>query len=105
MSGMDRAEKMERRWFANAPDQFCWSIWPDEEEAVLFHQGSGDTLMLNPLAEFLLKRLQLESQTPSELTRSAADYFEIDANSELADAVHHSLLTFRSLGLVISDLL
>ena len=100
---MDTVENMESGWFANAPEQFCWSIWLDEEEAVLFHQGSGDTLMLNPLGEFLLKRLQLERQTPSELTRSAADYFEIDANSELVDAVHLSLLTFRSLGLVISD--
>ncbi len=100
---MDSTESRERQWLANSPDQFCWSVWQDEEEAVLFHQGSGDTLMLNPLGEYLLKQLQLERHTQSELTATAAQYFEIDNNSELADAVGVSLRTFQSLGLVISD--
>ncbi|WP_428607258.1 HPr-rel-A system PqqD family peptide chaperone [Sedimenticola sp.] len=100
---MEAATTTERLWFANAPDQFCWGVWPDEEEAVLFHQGSGDTLMLNPLGEFLLKRLQIEQQTQSELAASAATYFDISNDNELAGAVYLSLLTFRSLGLVISD--
>lgn len=97
------ATKMERRWFANAPEQFCWGVWQNEENAVLFHQGSGDTLMLNPLGEFLLKRLLVAQQTQPELAACAAYYFEIENDGDLADAVLHSLITFRSLGLVVSD--
>lgn len=100
---MDTTESRERQWLANGPDQFCWGVWQDEEDAVLFHQGSGDTLMLNPLGEYLLKQLQLGRQTQSELAATAARYFEIDNNSELAEAIGVSLLAFRSLGLVISD--
>jgi len=102
---METAEQTERRWFANAPDQFCWSNWQGEEESVLFHQGSGDTLLLNPLGEFLLKRLQIEQLTHTELTASAANYFEIDNDAGLADSIMASLHTFRSFGLVISDTL
>ncbi len=96
---------MEIKWFANAPEQFCWAVWEDEEDVVLFHQGAGDTLMLNPLGEFLLKRLQQEQLTQIELSASAANYFDIDNDSQLSDAVAASLHTFRSLGLVISDTL
>lgn len=102
---MEITEKTERRWSANAPEQFCWGNWQDEDEAVLFHEGSGDTLMLNPLGEFLLKCLQSEQLTHAELSTSAADYFEIDNDSRLADSIIASLHTFRSLGLVISDIL
>lgn len=105
MSGMETTENTERRWFANGAEQFCWGNWPGEEESVLFHQGSGDTLMLNPLGEFLLKRLQIEQLTHAKLAASASDYFEIENDSELAEAVMASLRTFRSLGLVISDTL
>lgn len=72
---------------------------------MLFHQGSGDTLMLNPLGEFLLRRLQDHQLTHAELTRSAADYFEIEKESGLAESILSSLHTFRSLGLVVSDIL
>ncbi|MCP3870979.1 MAG: hypothetical protein GY703_23360, partial [Gammaproteobacteria bacterium] len=42
-------------WTANEPDLFHWSEWENEEESVLFHKGSGETLLLNPLGAFLLK--------------------------------------------------
>jgi len=100
---MDKAETEERHWQANCPDQFCWGVWQDEEDAVLFHQGSGDTLMLNHLGEYLLRQLQLSDHTQSQLVADAAQFFELDNNTELADAVAVSMHTFRSLGLVISD--
>lgn len=104
-NGMDTTGRVERRWFANAPGQFCWGDWPDTGEAVLFHQGSGDTLMLNPLGEFLLKRLLIEQRTQSQLAAEAADHFRIANDNALVNAVLESLYTFRSLGLIISDTL
>ncbi len=102
---MESTEGTGRRWFANGPEQFCWANWPDEDEAVLFHQGSGDTLMLNPLGEYLLKRLQAEPLTHVQLAASAADYFDIDNDVQLVESTIASLRTFRSLGLVVSDTL
>jgi len=102
---MESTEGTGRRWFANGPEQFCWASWPDEDEAVLFHQGSGDTLMLNPLGEYLLKQLQVKPLNHAQLTASAADYFNIDNDDQLAQSMIDSLRTFRSLGLVVSDTL
>lgn len=105
VSDMESTEGAGTRWFANGPEQFCWADWPDEEEAVLFHQGSGDTLMLNPLGEYLLKRLQQEQLTHQQLSAAAADYFHIDNDAGLTESIVTSLRTFRSLGLVVSDTL
>jgi PqqD family protein of HPr-rel-A system len=99
---MGSSEDEEVYWRANSPDQFCWGIWQDEEDAVLFHQGSGDTLMLNPLGEYLLRQLQSDDQTQPQLVTGAAKFFELDSNNELTDAVAVSMHTFQLLGLVMS---
>lgn len=99
---METTGRIDKYWLANCPNQFYWAVWPDEEDVVFFHQGSGDTLLLNPLGEFLLKRLQSGRQTPSGLSAAAAGYFDVDNNKDMADAVLDSLHVFRTLGLVIS---
>lgn len=90
----------ERKWTANSPEQFHWAVWDEEEDAVLFHEGSGDTLMLNPLGEFLLKELKKEIKLQGDLSLAAAVYFDLDNDDELKQVVESSLKTFHLLGLV-----
>ncbi|GEM_PF-2304839 len=101
MNGMD--EFIDNKWFLNRPEQFHWAVWNDEEDAVLFHGGAGNTLMLNPLGEYLLKALLSDPKNIEELCRGAAHYFDIDNNQDLHDVALSSMQQFRYIGLVLTE--
>ena len=89
-------------WKANAPTQFHWADWEDGEESVFFHQGSGETLLLNPLGVFLLKTVCDEPVSSETLSQQAAGYFDLPVDEDLTRAITTSLLTFERKGLVLS---
>jgi len=91
------------KWMLNAPQQFNWACWEDEENVVLFHEGSGDTILLNPLGEFLLKTIGDESAISADLAVLACKYFELTDAEELNQVIQQTLDSFRKMGLVISD--
>ena len=89
-------------WKANSPTHFHWAKWENGEESAFFHQGSGETLLLNPLGVFLLKTI-CEDQVSSEtLAQRAAEYFDLPMDGNLTRAINSSLFTFEQKGLVLS---
>ena len=88
-------------WKANFPELFSWAEWDDEEASVLFHQGSGETLLLNPLGAFLLKTVCHQSATIDTLTQLSGRYFDLPLDDELNKAIRTSLHTFEQKGLVV----
>lgn len=50
------------KWQVIAGVELAWKIWGDEQ--VVYHGGSGDTHLLNPVAARLLRTLQ---ESPSSI--------------------------------------
>lgn len=87
-------------WKANFPAYFRWADWADEDESVFFHQGSGETLLLNPLGAFLLKTIAAEPLSAKALAQRAATRFDLSADKSLANAIGTSLNLFAQKGLI-----
>lgn len=91
-------------WKANFPDAFHWAEWDTEENAVLFHEGSGETLMLTPMGAFILKTISINAISTGTLAEQAAQYFDIPLDDKLTGAIRMILRTFEQKGLVLSTL-
>lgn len=89
-------------WKANSPTHFHWAEWADGEETVFFHQGSGETLLLNPLGVFLLKTICENPVSSETLTQLTAMYFGLPMDEDLTRTIKTSLFTFERKGLVLS---
>jgi len=89
-------------WNANFPDFFVWAEWKGQEPSVVFHQGSGETLLLNPLGAFLLKTVCNEPISIETLAQLTAQYFDLPLDEELTRAISMSLHTFEQKGLILS---
>lgn len=100
---MERDKETETQWIVNGPESFHWAVWDDEEDAVLFHQGSGDTLLVNPLAELILRELQKNPKSKADIALAASRYFDIENDEKLESSIRSTLNAFRTLGLVIRD--
>jgi hypothetical protein len=90
-------------WRANFPDFFLWAEWEDEEASVFFHQGSGETLLLNPLGAYLLKTICSEGISIEKLAHRTARYFDLPVDKALLGTINMSLRTFEQKGLVLSS--
>lgn len=89
------------QWALNFPEQFHWARWEDEDSAVLYHEGSGDTILLSPLGEYILTRINESPLSIPELIGAVCQYFSIEEDDELACSVENSLASFRIMGLII----
>ena len=89
-------------WKANSPTQFHWAEWEDGEEYAFFHQGSGETLLLNALGVFLLKTISEHPVSSEELAKLAAGFFGLPMDEDLKRTINTSLFTFERKGLVLS---
>jgi len=90
-------------WRADLPDLFHWAEWEDEEESVFYHQGSGETLLLNPLGAFVLKTVCNSEISTENLALKTAHHFELPMDAALIDGVALSLRIFQQKGLIYSD--
>jgi PqqD family protein of HPr-rel-A system len=79
---------------------FRWRHWDDE--FVLYHEQSGDTHLLNPLAARALEFLNRTPLSADDLAGRLAAAFELDAvpKLDLASAVTQLLARFSDLGLI-----
>ncbi|MCB1763505.1 MAG: hypothetical protein KDI27_10250 [Gammaproteobacteria bacterium] len=87
-------------WRANLPGFFHWAVWDDEEEEVFYHQGSGETLLLNPLGAFILKIIGSAEISTDKLVQLAANHFKLPIDQALIDCIEMSLRTFAQKGLI-----
>lgn len=90
-------------WRVDFPDFFHWAEWQDEEESVFYHQGSGETLLLNPLGAFVLKTVCNGEISTEKLAQQTAHYFELPMDAALIDGIDLSLRTFEQKGLIHSE--
>jgi len=88
-------------WKANFPDFFLWAEWEAEEGSVFFHEGSGETLLLNPLGAYLLKTLCSEELSTGKLAQRTARHFDLPLDDELTGAIRMNLHTFEQKGLLL----
>ncbi len=93
-------DKADIHWKVNIPEYLLWAEWADEEETAVFHPGSGDTLLLNPLGAFLLQTIQTENRSTPTLIHLAAQHFNLSEDSETARTINTSLRTFERMGLI-----
>ncbi len=89
-------------WKANFPDLFLWAEWEEEAASVLFHEGSGETLLLNPLGAFLLKTICSGKISTENLVQHTARYFDLPQDEALRETIRASLHTFELKGLILS---
>lgn len=89
-------------WKANFPDYFLWAEWEAEEASVYFHEGSGETLLLNPLGAFILKAVGNDAISTESLAQLTARNFDLPLDEELTGAIRMSLHTFEQKGLICS---
>lgn len=72
-------------------------------ETVAYHAGSGETLLLNPLAAEVLQRLLSEPVAEAELARSAAEAFGVEPDAEWHEAVAGCLRRLARARMVLAD--
>lgn len=99
---MKTEERIISKWALNFPQHFHWAYWEGDDNVALFHEGSGDAILLSPLGEYLLKKLKESPLTSTELISEAGCFFELEQDSEFASAVKSTLRSFRDMGLIVS---
>jgi len=90
------------KWMLNFPDQFHWASWSDADSVVLFHEGSGDTVLLSPLGEYVLKQLEQLPLSHTELVSAVGGFFNIEEDLDLVNSIESTLRSFRKMGLIVS---
>ena len=75
-----------------------WRSW--EDEFVVYNSASGDTHLLDQVSRDMLKVLESESPTLSELAGRLAESQEIEADAEFSSYLERLLATLEKLGLV-----
>lgn len=88
-------------WTANFPECFLWAEWETEELSVFFHEGSGETLLLNPLGALILKAIGNGEASTDMLARLAARNFDLPLDEKLLSTIQMALHTFEQKGLVL----
>ena len=72
-----------------------------EQDLMIMHQQTQDTLMLNPTAAAIWQALQWP-QSAAELTDLLLEAFPAQPRAELAAQVHEALRTLRSRGFIVA---
>jgi PqqD family protein of HPr-rel-A system len=92
--------EQQRKWRVLPSFELHWRDDPSwGDSAVVFHPGSGDTHLLNPLAAEALHALSESPLDAGELTQHLALRME-GASSELAAQLRQLLQEFDDLGLI-----
>lgn len=86
------------RWQLLSGFRLRWQSWGDEY--VVYHSGSGDTHLLDPIAAEVLKNLECASANTSELLDRISISLDIKADGDLAAMLEQLLSEFYKLGLI-----
>lgn len=81
------------RWQISGQQKLLWQTW--DNETVVFHTGSGDTHLLNPFTCELLKLLEKNALSLTELTVALVEHETQDENM---DMIRHLDATLHELG-------
>lgn len=90
---------MAHRWRTNPEWELVWHSW-DDDETVVFHSGSGDTHILNPIAAAALHALAANALSVEELAETIASHEGMLADGELVQNMQWLLHEFDELGLI-----
>jgi len=72
--------------------------WPDEDNAVLWHEATADTYVINPFGQILFEQLAFHPQTLNELVQNLSDRVDVDNLDNLTDSVKIYLNQFKIMG-------
>jgi PqqD family protein of HPr-rel-A system len=73
-------------------------FWQDE--AVVYHESSAQTHLLDGLGAEIFKNLSKQATAHSDLIQQLQNVFEWPADLDLATAVDHLLAEYQTLGLL-----
>ena len=86
------------RWRVTAPEELRWVEWG--EEWLLYHGGSGDTHLLEPLAVEVLQALQHAPNTAAGLVEALAQEADEETRHHLSDYLDSLIATLGRLGVI-----
>lgn len=84
-------------WVAQA---LLWNQWDDEP--VVYNIISGNTHLITPAAAKVLRRLEQQPSTASQLAESIASEFNVDSDQEVVEYIERLISDLDELGLVKS---
>jgi PqqD family protein of HPr-rel-A system len=83
------------RW---STQPLLWKQWLDE--LVVYNLTSGNTHVINPIAAKILRQLELQPSTPTQLAENVASEFDLESDQEVVGHVERLIGDFDELGLV-----
>lgn len=95
---------MSKIWIASFPEGFYWPDCNDShDEFIFYHLASGELLIINKLGKFLLDSIYKQAYMEKELVLLVCQYFEIDCDNDISNAIHSTLNRFNTLGLILNE--
>ena len=88
-------------WRLPAGVSLLWQSW-DEDEVIVFNRASGQTHLLDAFSAAVLRRIEASPTTTSDLVRSFATGFDLDATA-LIHRIDAACARFDQLGLAEPD--
>lgn len=86
------------RWQVCGPAGLAWVDWGGE--IAVYHRGSGDTHLLDPLAAELLRALEQQPRTDADLVSLLSELVSPEADSPPEEAVETILGELRRLNII-----
>ena len=95
---IDPGRQANTRWRVPQNAEFHWKRW--EDSFALYHSGSGQTHVLDPLAALLIQLIGEGPRTTSELLQQMVAQLEVDASQEFQEELQQTLWRLDALGLI-----
>jgi PqqD family protein of HPr-rel-A system len=86
------------RWRVPQNAEFHWKRW--EDLFALYHSGSGQTHVLDPLAVLLIQLVGEGPRTSSELLEQMVKQLDVDTSQEFQEELQQTLWQLDDLGLI-----
>lgn len=86
------------RWQVSGPAGLAWVDW--DEEVAVYHRGSGDTHLLDPLAAELLRALEQQPRSDADLVSLLSELVSPQPESPPQAVVETILGELRRLNII-----
>jgi PqqD family protein of HPr-rel-A system len=91
---------MGSHWTCWSTESLLWRQWIDE--TIVYNPASGNTHVIGPVATKILRRLEQQPSTASQLAESIASEFDVESDQEVVEHVERLVSNLEELGLVKS---
>jgi PqqD family protein of HPr-rel-A system len=89
---------MAARSFRWSTESLFWRRWADEP--IVYNLASGNTHVISPIAAKILRQLEQQPSTASQLAENIASEFNVESDQEVVEQVERLITDLDELGLV-----